>query len=105
MIAENPALGAELQFRHLRRIHDFFQSAEGNFDYQLGWNILTDYASLASFANELSKLTLDQLPAAAFHMSEHFRLPPALHRRVYVSALLGGKSLNQWIAERLDRAC
>ena len=33
------------------------------------------------------------------------RLPPKLHRKVYVSALREGKSLNQWIAERLERAC
>lgn len=33
------------------------------------------------------------------------RLPPSLHRKVYVSALREGKSLNQWIAERLERAC
>jgi predicted HicB family RNase H-like nuclease len=32
------------------------------------------------------------------------RLPPALHRKAYVSALREGKSLNQWIAERLERA-
>lgn len=33
------------------------------------------------------------------------RLPPNLHRKVYVNALREGKSLNQWIAERLERAC
>ena len=33
------------------------------------------------------------------------RLPPKLHRKVYVSALQEGKSLNQWIAERLERTC
>ena len=33
------------------------------------------------------------------------RLPPHLHRKVYVSALREGKSLNQWITERLERAC
>jgi predicted HicB family RNase H-like nuclease len=33
------------------------------------------------------------------------RLPPNLHRKVYISALREGKSLNQWIAERLERAC
>jgi predicted HicB family RNase H-like nuclease len=32
------------------------------------------------------------------------RLPPNLHRKLYVSALREGKSLNQWIAERLERA-
>ncbi len=33
------------------------------------------------------------------------RLPPNLHRKVYVNALREGKSLNQWIAERLERSC
>lgn len=33
------------------------------------------------------------------------RLPPHLHRKVHVSAVREGKSLNQWIAERLERAC
>jgi len=33
------------------------------------------------------------------------RLPPHLHRKVYVNAVREGKSLNQWIAERLERAC
>lgn len=32
------------------------------------------------------------------------RLPPELHRKVYISSKREGKSLNQWIAERLDRA-
>lgn len=31
------------------------------------------------------------------------RLPPRLHRKVFVSARREGKSLNQWIAEKLDR--
>ncbi len=31
------------------------------------------------------------------------RLPSALHRKVYVSALREGKSLNQWIMERLEQ--
>lgn len=33
------------------------------------------------------------------------RLSSALHRKVYVSALREGKSLNQWITERLEKAC
>jgi len=33
------------------------------------------------------------------------RLPPNLHRKVYVNALREGKSLNQWIAERLEQVC
>jgi predicted HicB family RNase H-like nuclease len=33
------------------------------------------------------------------------RLSPNLHRKLYVNALREGKSLNQWIAERLERAC
>jgi len=32
------------------------------------------------------------------------RLPPHLHRRVYVAARRDGKSLNQWIAEKLEKA-
>ena len=32
------------------------------------------------------------------------RLPPELHRKVYISSRREGKSLNQWIAERLERA-
>ena len=32
------------------------------------------------------------------------RLPPELHRKVYTSSKQEGKSLNQWIAERLERA-
>lgn len=32
------------------------------------------------------------------------RLPSELHRRVYVEARREGKSLNQWITERLERA-
>ena len=33
------------------------------------------------------------------------RLPPRLHREVYVNAQREGKSLNQWIAEKLERSC
>ncbi|MEW6112068.1 MAG: type II toxin-antitoxin system HicB family antitoxin [Thermodesulfobacteriota bacterium] len=32
------------------------------------------------------------------------RLPPDLHRKAYVSARREGKSLNQWIAEKLEGA-
>ena len=32
------------------------------------------------------------------------RLPPNLHRQAYVRARQEGKSLNQWIAEKLERA-
>ena len=31
------------------------------------------------------------------------RLPPRLHRKVFISARREGKSLNQWIAEKLDK--
>ena len=31
------------------------------------------------------------------------RLAPQLHRRIYLSARREGKSLNQWISEKLDR--
>jgi len=30
------------------------------------------------------------------------RLPPRLHRKVFISGRREGKSLNQWIAEKLD---
>ena len=33
------------------------------------------------------------------------RLPQELHRKAYVSAQREGKSLNQWIAEKLEQAC
>jgi len=32
------------------------------------------------------------------------RLPPELHRRIYVEAKHAGQSINQWIADRLERA-
>jgi predicted HicB family RNase H-like nuclease len=32
------------------------------------------------------------------------RLPPDLHRKTYLSARREGKSLNQWIAEKLEGA-
>jgi predicted HicB family RNase H-like nuclease len=32
------------------------------------------------------------------------RLPPRLHRKVFISARREGKSLNQWIAEKLDKS-
>lgn len=32
------------------------------------------------------------------------RLPPSLHRQAYVRAQQAGKSLNQWISERLSEA-
>src|SRR4030042_882232 len=31
------------------------------------------------------------------------RLPPRLHRKVFICARREGKSLNQWIAEKLDK--
>lgn len=31
------------------------------------------------------------------------RLPPELHRRVYVAARRAGTSINQWIADRLEQ--
>ena len=33
------------------------------------------------------------------------RLPRDLHRKAYVNAQREGKSLNQWIAEKLEKAC
>jgi predicted HicB family RNase H-like nuclease len=32
------------------------------------------------------------------------RLPPQLHRKAYVTARREGKSLNQWITEKLEKA-
>ena len=32
------------------------------------------------------------------------RLPPELHRRAYVESRRDGKSINQWIVERLEQA-
>lgn len=32
------------------------------------------------------------------------RLPPDLHRKAYVRAAREGKSLNQWIADKLEKA-
>ena len=32
------------------------------------------------------------------------RLPPEVHRKAYLSARREGKSLNQWIAEKLQKA-
>lgn len=43
-------------------------------------------------------------PGKPFSGRLMLRLPPHLHRKVYVSAVREGKSLNQWIAERLERA-
>lgn len=47
----------------------------------------------------------DEEPDKPFSGRLMLRLPPHLHRKVYVSAAQEGKSLNQWIAERLERAC
>jgi predicted HicB family RNase H-like nuclease len=33
------------------------------------------------------------------------RLPRDLHRKAYINAQQEGKSLNQWIAEKLEKAC
>ena len=44
-------------------------------------------------------------PDKAFSGRLMLRLPPNLHRKVYVNALREGKSLNQWIAERLEQSC
>lgn len=47
----------------------------------------------------------DEKPDKPFSGRLMLRLPPHLHRKVYVNALREGKSLNQWIAERLERVC
>lgn len=46
-----------------------------------------------------------EMPDKPFSGRLMLRLPPHLHRKAYVSAVREGKSLNQWIAERLERAC
>lgn len=43
-------------------------------------------------------------PDKSFSGKLMLRLPPELHRKVYTSSKKEGKSLNQWIAERLDKA-
>ena len=43
-------------------------------------------------------------PDKAFSGRLMLRLPPDVHRKAYVRARREGKSLNQWIAEKLERA-
>jgi len=43
-------------------------------------------------------------PEKAFSGRLMLRLAPELHRRVYVRAQHEGKSLNQWISEKLEKA-
>ena len=45
-----------------------------------------------------------EVPDKPFSGRLMLRLPPALHRRVYVRAQHEGKSLNQWISEWLEKA-
>jgi predicted HicB family RNase H-like nuclease len=49
-------------------------------------------------------LERDEEPDKPFSGRLMLRLPAALHRKVYVTALKEGKSLNQWITERLEKA-
>jgi predicted HicB family RNase H-like nuclease len=44
-------------------------------------------------------------PDKSFSGRLMLRLPRSLHRKVHVSALREGKSLNQWIKEKLEKAC
>jgi predicted HicB family RNase H-like nuclease len=44
-----------------------------------------------------------QKPDKPFSGRLMLRLPPDLHRKIYVRAKQEGKSLNQWIAESLER--
>ena len=48
--------------------------------------------------------TRGEEPDKPFSGKLMLRLPPELHRKVYTSSKHEGKSLNQWIAERLERA-
>lgn len=52
-----------------------------------------------SFCEELG-----EEPDKPFSGRLMLRLPPGLHRKAYVRAKREGKSLNQWIAEKLERA-
>ncbi len=45
-----------------------------------------------------------EVPDKPFSGRLMLRLPPELHRRVYVRAQHEGKSLNQWISEWLEKA-
>ena len=47
-------------------------------------------------------IELGETPDRPFTGRFMLRLPPKLHRKVYVSAARAGKSLNQWIADQLD---
>lgn len=46
-----------------------------------------------------------EVPDKPFSGRLMVRLPQELHRKAYVSAQREGKSLNQWIAEKLEQAC
>ena len=46
----------------------------------------------------------DEEPDKPFSGRLMVRLPPEVHRKAYVSARREGKSLNQWIAEKLEKA-
>ena len=43
-------------------------------------------------------------PDKAFSGRLMLRVPPDVHRKAYVRARREGKSLNQWIAEKLEKA-
>jgi predicted HicB family RNase H-like nuclease len=45
----------------------------------------------------------DEEPDKPFSGRLMLRLPPPLHREVYLRARREGKSLNQWIAEKLEK--
>jgi len=45
---------------------------------------------------------LGEAPDRPFTGRFMLRLPPRLHRKAYVNAVREGKSLNQWIADRID---
>lgn len=45
----------------------------------------------------------NEKPDKSFSGRLMVRLPPRLHRKVFISARREGKSLNQWIAEKLDK--
>ncbi|MHB8987854.1 MAG: toxin-antitoxin system HicB family antitoxin [Desulfobulbia bacterium] len=50
----------------------------------------------------MSLVSPGQAPEKPFTGKFVLRLSPDLHRKVYIAARAAGKSLNAWVAERLD---
>ena len=58
-------------------------------------NSIDDYLEFCGERNEE--------PDRPFSGRLMLRLPPSVHREVYIRARQEGKSLNQWIAEKLEK--